>query len=91
MQLYTMGEVLALCFVLKIDSQLVCGTVHMHTLNQLASVHDLYIGLCMCVYRLIQYGSRFVSWALEVEGLSPELIQKLRSLESSISTARKRQ
>lgn len=40
--------------------------------------------------RLLQYGSKFVYWLLELESLSPELIKKLRALESSISTARKR-
>ena len=41
--------------------------------------------------RLVQYGSKFVSWLLEQEGLGPELVRKLRELESSISTARKRE
>ena len=41
--------------------------------------------------RVVQYGSKFVSWLLEQESLSPQLVDKLRSLETSISTARKRQ
>ena len=44
----------------------------------------------LLVRRLVQYGSRFVSWLLEQRSLSPELIKKLRDLESFISTARKR-
>jgi len=39
--------------------------------------------------RLVQYGSRFVYWVMEQEGVSPEMVKKLRELESSISTARK--
>lgn len=39
--------------------------------------------------RVVQYGSKFVYWVLEQESLSPELVDKLKSLESSISTARK--
>ena len=43
------------------------------------------------IYRLVQYGSKFVSWLLEHGSLSPELINRLRDLESFISTARKRE
>ena len=39
--------------------------------------------------RVVQYGSKFVYWVLEQGGLSEDLISKLKSLESSISTARK--
>lgn len=39
--------------------------------------------------RLVQYGSKFVYWVLEQESLSPELVTRLKALESSISTARK--
>lgn len=39
--------------------------------------------------RIVQYGSKFVYWVLEQESLSPQLITKLKALESSISTARK--
>lgn len=39
--------------------------------------------------RVVQYGSKFVYWVLEQESLSPNLISKLKNLESSISTARK--
>lgn len=39
--------------------------------------------------RLVQYGSKFVSWLLELESLSPDLVARLRSLENAISTARK--
>lgn len=41
------------------------------------------------ICRLVQYGSKFIYWLLEQKSLSPELIKKLKSLESSISTARK--
>ncbi len=41
------------------------------------------------VYRLVQYGTKFLHWALDSKDLSPELVTKLRGLESSISTARK--
>ncbi len=41
------------------------------------------------MYRLVQYGTKFIHWALESKKLSPELVTKLRGLESSISTARK--
>ena len=40
--------------------------------------------------RLVQYGSKLTSWALEAKGFSVELVQKLKDLESTISTARKR-
>lgn len=39
--------------------------------------------------RVVQYGCKFVYWVLEQESLSPQLIAKLKNLESSISTARK--
>lgn len=39
--------------------------------------------------RVVQYGSKFVYWALQQASLSPDLIKRLQSLESSISTARK--
>lgn len=39
--------------------------------------------------RLVQYGSKLVYWLLEQKGLSPGLIERLKNLESSISTARK--
>ena len=39
--------------------------------------------------RVVQYGSKFLYWILEQEALSPELIAKLKALESSISIARK--
>lgn len=41
--------------------------------------------------RLVQYGSKLLSWLLEVEALRPELVSKLRELETAISTARKRE
>lgn len=41
--------------------------------------------------RLVQYGSKLLSWLLEVEALRPELVSKLRELEAAISTARKRE
>lgn len=39
--------------------------------------------------RVVQYGSKFVYWTMQQASLSPDLIKKLQSLESSISTARK--
>jgi peroxin-11B len=39
--------------------------------------------------RVVQYGSKFLYWVLECGTLSPELVSKLKALESSISTARK--
>lgn len=41
--------------------------------------------------RVVQYGSKFLYWVLEQESLSPGLIAKLKNLETSISTARKRE
>lgn len=40
--------------------------------------------------RLVQYGSKTVSWVMEVEGVSADLVKKIKNLEASISTARKR-
>lgn len=40
---------------------------------------------------MVQYGSKFVSWVLELESVSPAVVKKIRDLESSISTARKRE
>ena len=40
--------------------------------------------------RLLQYASKFLSWALESRSSSLELAAKLKQLETSISTARKR-
>ncbi len=39
--------------------------------------------------RVVQYGCKFIYWVLEQGSVSPELISKLKDLESSISTARK--
>lgn len=39
--------------------------------------------------RVIQYGSKFISWLLQQEGVSDEVVVRVRTLESSISTARK--
>lgn len=39
--------------------------------------------------RVVQYGSKFVYWVLELGVGSPELVSKLKALEASISTARK--
>ena len=40
---------------------------------------------------MVQYGSKFVSWVLEQEEVSSAVVQKIRDLEASISTARKRE
>ena len=39
--------------------------------------------------RLVQYGSKFAYWLLELKAVSPGLVAVLKQLESSISTARK--
>ena len=39
--------------------------------------------------RIIQYSSKFVSWAMIQRGLSEDLVDKIKALERSVSTARK--
>ncbi len=39
--------------------------------------------------RLVQYGTKFVYWLLEIRAVSPDLVAILKQLEGSISTARK--
>ena len=39
--------------------------------------------------RLVQYGTKLLSWLLDEAALRPELVPLLHELEASISTARK--
>ena len=41
-------------------------------------------------FRLVQYGSKTVSWSLELRGARADLVERIKALEASISTARKR-
>ena len=43
--------------------------------------------LCLC--RILQYSSKFVSWAMAQRGLSEDLVLKIKALERFVSTARK--
>ena len=52
-------------------------------------VYMLLMANLLMQCRLVQYGSKFISWLLEQGTLTPDLIKKLRELESFISTARK--
>ena len=54
-----------------------------------ASSHRAHVYIPSC-YRLLQYASKFLSWALERRTSGLELAAKLKQLETSISTARKR-
>ena len=39
--------------------------------------------------RIVQYSSKFVAWAMVQRGLSEDLVDKIKALERSVSTARK--
>ena len=40
--------------------------------------------------RTVQYGAKLVSWLMEQQDVDKSILQRVRQLESSISTARKR-
>ena len=67
----------------------ICSRMHMPLCFLLTSLLASIRGVVLSS-RLVQYGSKTVSWVLELEGVSADLVKKIRSLESSISTARKR-
>ena len=48
-----------------------------------------YLSFILCVCRLVQYSARLLAWLLEDDGSSLMTVQRARSLESSISLARK--
>ena len=58
------------------------NTIHCFGFVELSHIIHSFI-------RIIQYASKFISWLLEQEGLSDELIARVKTLESSVSTARK--
>ena len=39
--------------------------------------------------RLVQYGTKFLYWLLELRATSPELVETLKQMEGFFSTARK--